>query len=302
MSEIDYGARQDEPGPAILSGTQVLSFVVILIGISWAGQLLALRVTGGVDRLGDSYAFIWIMFTPALCTVAFLAIRKEYRRYVQWSHGSVSLLLAAPLIPVLLGFAIIGIVAGLGWGQSEYFDFGRAGVGIASGPWLLGTGEQNWLTFAVNVVLTTIAYAVMSSLATVGEELGWRGFLQPVLIEKLGTTPGIAVLGLVWALWHLPIMLAGYNYPEHPILGALLLFPALLVGASFLLAWITIRAGSLWPAVLLHGSINSVYHAMIGDKLILNVPRLQVDTLEITIFAVVALLCRAVLVRTTRSD
>jgi membrane protease YdiL (CAAX protease family) len=284
-----------------MSKSQIILLILIVIATAWAGQLVALHVAGGPEQLGNSLSFVWIMFTPALCSLVYLTMHREHWRYVQWRLGRISLLIAAPLFPALLGLVIIGIVAWIGWGDSAYFDFRKTGVVITDGPWLLGTGEQNWLVFFTNYAVTAVVYGAVSGLATVGEEFGWRGFLQPVLIEKLGITLGVFTLGLVWALWHLPIMLAGYNYPDHPVLGALLLFPALLVAASFMLAWITLRSGSFWPAVLVHGSINSVYQAVVGEKLTPNVSRLHIDLLEIIVFAVIALVFWAALTRNGRS-
>jgi membrane protease YdiL (CAAX protease family) len=166
---------------------------------------------------------------------------------------------------------IVAVVQWRGWGQSAYFEFGRAGVVITSSSWLLGTDEQSWLIFLANLAVTAFAYAAVTGLVVIGEEFGWRGFLQPVLINRFGATLGIFVLGLIWAAWHLPIMIAGYNYPETPFLGAWVLFPAVLIAASYITAWITIKAGSFWPSVLLHGSINSEFQSVTGDKLVLNV-------------------------------
>ena len=93
--------------------------------------------------------------------------------------------------------------------------------------------------------------------AGAGEELGWRGYLQGRLIAHYGLSKGIAILGLLWPFWRLPL-LAGYNYREHRYLGAFLFSPALLVAASFFMAWLTLRSRSFWPAALPHGAGNSI--------------------------------------------
>ncbi|NIM48808.1 MAG: CPBP family intramembrane metalloprotease, partial [Gemmatimonadales bacterium] len=50
--------------------------------------------------------------------------------------------------------------------------------------------------------------------ATFGEEYGWRGFLQDELV-KLGTLRGVLLIGVVWGLWHFPVILRGvHTYPE----------------------------------------------------------------------------------------
>ena len=62
---------------------------------------------------------------------------------------------------------------------------------------------------------------------------------------------------MFWSFWHLPL-LAGYNSREHRYLGAFLFSPALLVAASFFMAWLILRSRSFWPAALAHGAGNSI--------------------------------------------
>ena len=103
----------------------------------------------------------------------------------------------------------------------------------------MGRGEQNWLLFISDIVLTATAYSLVAMILGAGEELGWRGYLQGQLIQRFGLSKGIISLGLLWSFWRLPLLLAGYNYPESAVLGALVLSPILLVAASFFVADIT---------------------------------------------------------------
>ena len=57
---------------------------------------------------------------------------------------------------------------------------------------------------------------------TFGEEYGWRGFLQTELV-RLGRIRGVGLLGIIWGIWHWPIIWMGYNYPGQPVLGPLLM-------------------------------------------------------------------------------
>jgi membrane protease YdiL (CAAX protease family) len=89
-----------------------------------------------------------------------------------------------------------------------------------------------------------------------GEEIGWRGFLVPELSKVVGF-PGIGLMsGLMWAVYHYPAMLfADYN-AGAPAWYSLTCFTIMVVGDSFVMAWLTLRSGSLWPAAILHGSHN----------------------------------------------
>jgi membrane protease YdiL (CAAX protease family) len=155
---------------------------------------------------------------------------------------------------------------------------------------LLGIGRQTWPSFAANVVATGFAYSAANGVVTVGEEFCWRGFLQHQFIERFGMTTGVIFLGLFWAAWHFPIIVAGYNYPEHPLLGAFVMFPLLLVSVSFFLAWLTLRSGSFWPAVLTHGAANSIATGVVSN-LRLTVPHLRIDFISLILAAGIGLVC-----------
>jgi len=137
---------------------------------------------------------------------------------------------------------------------------------------------QGWSFFTLNVAVTALVYAAISSLAAVGEEFGWRGVVQQHLISNFGLIAGVSMLGLVWSFWHLPLLMAGYNYPEYPVIGGFLLMPATLIGGSFILAWLTIESRSLWPAVVFHGSINAVFQGVVNDlEMVEGASRLWLD-------------------------
>ena len=92
-----------------------------------------------------------------------------------------------------------------------------------------------------------------------GEEWGWRGYLLPKMLEKYKMLPTLLISGLIWGIWHAPIIVLGHNYgtnyPGYPYLGifAMCIF-CIVLGICF--SYVTIRTGSCLPAVLAHGSVN----------------------------------------------
>jgi membrane protease YdiL (CAAX protease family) len=89
-----------------------------------------------------------------------------------------------------------------------------------------------------------------------GEEFGWRGYLQ---IRLFSSRPLLAavIAGIIWGIWHYPINIRGYNFPEHPILG-LLVFPVSTVMLSIIFGWLRLRTASIWAPSLAHAATNSV--------------------------------------------
>ncbi len=239
-------------------------FLTSLVLVTWVIECLAIYYVGDLDSPAAAPWLLAVMFAPTLWSVVYLAFHRESFSVVAWKPGKLSGLLLGALTPVGVAIATVGVIIHLQQGASQYFIFGGAGVSIARGPWLFGVGEQSWAFFTANIFVTAIVFAVINGVVTVGEEFGWRGLLQPMMIERFGITRGVAILGFVWAIWHLPANLSGYNYPEAPVLGALVIFPIELIAASFIMAAITIWARSFWPAVLMHGSINSVFESIIS--------------------------------------
>ena len=90
-----------------------------------------------------------------------------------------------------------------------------------------------------------------------GEEYGWRYYLQERLCALFGPRRGVLVVGVMWGLWHAPIIAMGYNYPGRPFLGiaAMALF-TIVIGVYF--SYAVMRTGSIWSAVILHGMTNTL--------------------------------------------
>lgn len=88
-----------------------------------------------------------------------------------------------------------------------------------------------------------------------GEELGWRGLLFHET-KPMGFWVSNGFIGVVWGLWHLPLILLGHNYPSHPILGIglMCLFTTALCP---LFAYVRYQSGSLLAPCMLHGMINA---------------------------------------------
>ena len=110
-------------------------------------------------------------------------------------------------------------------------------------------------------VISAMTYApFINMLFALGEEVGWRGFMHTYLKEKYGPKKGIIYSGLIWGVWHWPIMLFGYEYGTdywgYPVLGGLL-FLVFTVCFGILLDWIFVRTGSIWGPSLMHGSANA---------------------------------------------
>lgn len=115
---------------------------------------------------------------------------------------------------------------------------------------------------ALSFVQSSLLGPFLGLLFAFGEEYGWRGYLQGELV-KLGRIRGILLVGLIWGIWHAPIILMGYNYPGYPLAGTVaMVFYS--TGLAFVLGYAVLKTGSIWLAAYLHALNNQVYSFLVA--------------------------------------
>lgn len=124
------------------------------------------------------------------------------------------------------------------------------------------TGMPANVFMIVLTAQTIILGPFLGLLVTFGEEYGWRGYLQPALMG-LGKVRGVALVGVIWGIWHWPVIWMGYNYPNHPYLGSLLMV-LFSTGLAFLLGYAVLKAKGVWIAAFLHALVNQSFSFFMG--------------------------------------
>jgi len=90
-----------------------------------------------------------------------------------------------------------------------------------------------------------------------GEEYGWRFYLQDRMFALFGGYKGVVLVGLIWGLWHMPLMLMGLNFPDNLVFGNLVyLVYTVVIGIIF--SYGVLKTRSIWIAVLLHAITDSL--------------------------------------------
>ena len=112
-------------------------------------------------------------------------------------------------------------------------------------------------TVTLGVVAVTFGYMILRG-GPANEELGWRGFVLPRLLERHSPLRATAVLAPIWAVWHWPLwLLRGLPHRYWPFLVFFLIVAPLTV----LFTWLHLRTGgSVLAATLFHGSVNTAIH------------------------------------------
>ncbi len=118
------------------------------------------------------------------------------------------------------------------------------------------------ITYVMIGLVQCITYApAVNMIFALGEESGWRGVMYPMLEDKYGLTKGSIIGGIIWGVWHWPVMLlAGYEYGlvywGAPFVG-MALFCLFCVVGGILLDWVYRKTNSIWAPSIAHGAINA---------------------------------------------
>ena len=111
------------------------------------------------------------------------------------------------------------------------------------------------------LALAPVAFLFALPIGPLGEELGWRGYALPRLLERFHPVTASVGLGLVWTLWHVPLFWApaGTSISGHPVtMSAVVAYAGVLIANSLLYTWVWVRVGgSVLLAVLLHAAFNA---------------------------------------------
>ena len=166
-----------------------------------------------------------------------------------------------------------GSLAGLGWGwgktrwQVTSWFLPALYVGLAhTAVWVFGlagftdAGPGRIFTF----VLERMAMGLtIGAVLAFGEEVGWQGFLVPRLYRLTNFTKTALFRGLIWSLWHYPLMIGGvYGPTSTPLWFRLVCFTVTMTGVSFAFSWLRIKSGSLWTGVWLHAAHNVFFQSI----------------------------------------
>ncbi|KUG57382.1 hypothetical protein AVL62_13175 [Serinicoccus chungangensis] len=168
--------------------------------------------------------FLVLMFAP---TVGAILARLFAGGRIQW--GRPNLWLLAGLVPALavLGVYLLGSV--VGWDVED----------------------PNLLRHALIAAPVAILSA---SLSAVGEEIGWRGLLWPMLRGRSGFWATSSIVVVIWWAYHVPLIILGW----YGDVGHLPAFTAAIVGITLFIGVITDRSRALWPGVVAHGAWNGL--------------------------------------------
>jgi membrane protease YdiL (CAAX protease family) len=232
-------------------------FIIIAFGISWplfVAPLLFPDMEPATRQLATTGLWALAMWGPGIAAlVATLAVAKQPFKSLRLNTlGPIRFYVWAWLLPAFLVLlsGLLTILIGTGQLDTEF-------------TFLQQQTEQTGTQLPVSpgmLVLIQIAQALLlgpliNIVFAMGEELGWRGFLLPRLLP-LGQWKALLISGAIWGVWHAPAIAQGHNYPDHPILG-ILLMTIFCILFGIIIGWMYLNTRSPWVAALAHGSLNA---------------------------------------------
>lgn len=233
------------------SGLTIFFAVLVAGSAYFEHQILVLG--GSIqNHLEIIVALVWWVTVASI--VARLVMRESPRDIsFRWGGSAGTRAIAvATAMPLVVGFTAYGIAWGTGLANFRVPGLSRVVLGMH-------------FTFAVNpivrfsesLVILLVCGALDNFKYAAGEEIGWRGYMLTRLVDS-GVRAPILMSGLVWGLWHAPLIVSGqYAAGRYPLLSVCL-FVVGIVAAGYVFAWLRLSSGSIWPCIWAHGAWNAV--------------------------------------------
>ncbi|MCX6006363.1 MAG: CPBP family intramembrane metalloprotease [Chloroflexi bacterium] len=259
---------------------KILIFIALTFLLDWSMVYIYLALGGsanGLMILGMAYMFVPMIVAIIVQKAIF---KEQVAKPLGISFKMNPWFFVAWFLPVIIAFAVMGVsllFPGISFtpDMSGFFNSFKG----ALTPEQIDQARQQlagmpahpiWL----GVIAALIAGTTINAVLGFGEELGWRGFLLKEL-SFMGFWKSSALIGLIWGIWHAPLVLQGLNYPEHPQIGMLIMVAWVIVVAP-LFSYIRIKSRSVIATSIFHGTLNAVPALAVilisgGDDLIVGI-------------------------------
>jgi membrane protease YdiL (CAAX protease family) len=200
----------------------------------------------------NALSMSFLMWMPGLAAlVSRLVLREPFsttsHRLGGWRwFRALGIALFAPFVIGLLAY-------GLAWqlGTASLTDFHLSATLASFLPWI---GSNPSLPAMSGFVCFVVCAEIIGA---TGEELGWRGYMLTRLIDAEVPQP-VLVSGLIWSLWHWPLILFSPATNGLPQLVTACIFLVTITSLGYVSAHLRLTTGSLWPSILLHAAWNGI--------------------------------------------
>lgn len=203
----------------------------------------------------NSNYLVLLMFTPMLSVIITRFITKEgfNQTFIQplIKHHKKYYLLSYFLTPVI-AFS----------GALLYFILFPSQINLLASKFAIQNhihSIQSYFNYLILIMpLCILINPIGGILSSLGEEFAWRGYLLPKLSAKYSTKKAIFLTGIIWGIWHAPIIFMGFNYgTEHPVWGIIMMIIFCSV-INLILSSLFLKTHTIWVPVVAHASLNAI--------------------------------------------
>lgn len=243
---------------------KILLFIGLTFLLSWSLAISFFAFGSELNSSAGRGMLVLYMFLPMV--VAIIVQKFIYKKPLKPLGISFKLnrwFLAAWLLPPIIAFAAFGVsllFPGVEYSPEMVGMIEKLQQSVFTSPEQITQMQSQFSALPVHPIwmflaVWLIAGITINALFGFGEELGWRGLLQKEF-GHMGFWKSSAIIGLIWGLWHAPIILQGYNYPSHPVAGVFMItILTLLLSPVF--SYVRIKSKSVIAASIIHGSFNA---------------------------------------------
>ncbi|KYC52441.1 MAG: CAAX amino terminal protease self- immunity [Candidatus Methanofastidiosum methylothiophilum] len=222
----------------------IIYFVIITFCITYLMDAF-IFLNGGLKYNNIFVFLITMMFVPLIVSTL---LTKFYLKRPLTSFG---IKIGTSLKYYLVAYFYPFLALGLGFLLFALMGFGKLSPNLD-----LIFPSQYGIPIYIYLTTYILAPVFPNSIFAFGEEYGWRGYLQDLLLEKFSISKTLIIVGIIWGLWHAPLIAMGYNYNQYPLPGVFLfVLWTTFVGIFF--GWLKIRSKSVMTAALGHGAVNA---------------------------------------------
>jgi len=243
-----------------VSKKQFTIYMIAAFGIAWIIQIVASIFANAGNVLVFQGMIMLCMYVPFLSVL----IARIPLKGMGWlpkfkgKWGWILITWFGPIVLTFLGAVLYFVIFPdrLDWSGS-YMATQNGAEAIAE---MQAAGLTIPLLLVISAVQCVLYLPLFNGLLALGEEVGWRGVMYPVLKEKLGRAKGMILGGILWGAWHWPVMiLAGYEYGKDylgaPFLG-MALFCLFTTAGGIFLDVLYEKTECIWIPSIGHGAIN----------------------------------------------
>jgi len=104
----------------------------------------------------------------------------------------------------------------------------------------------------IAIIISLVITSFVCVITALGEEVGWRGLMYPVMQRIWGRKKAIFLSGCIWAVWHLPLVITGLYLPDTVMIYRITAFIIEVFALTVIIIWIRMKSNTVWTAILFH--------------------------------------------------